>query len=107
MQSSVIRRLRKAFVRKFGRDPGPNDPVFFDPDAQGPDPVQMTEAQMRKMLVREMERADVPPHIVYAFHKTGLILVAELRDTYPPTVVAEYDAAIAEFWESRGDSKPH
>jgi hypothetical protein len=23
---------RKAFVEKFGREPGPTDPVFFDPD---------------------------------------------------------------------------
>ena len=24
--------LRSEFRGKFGRDPGPNDPVFFDPD---------------------------------------------------------------------------
>jgi hypothetical protein len=27
---------REAFRAKFGRDPGPNDPVFFDPDATDP-----------------------------------------------------------------------
>ena len=107
MQASVIRRLRKAFIRKFGRDPGPADPVFFDPDAPGREPVQMTEAQMRKMIVREMERADVPAHIIYAFNRTGLVLVEELRHTYPPSIAAEYDAAIAEFWASKGDGEPH
>lgn len=25
-----------AFKKKFGRAPGPNDPVFFDPDAKTP-----------------------------------------------------------------------
>ena len=27
---------RAAFRKKFGRDPGPGDPVFFDPDADTP-----------------------------------------------------------------------
>ena len=27
---------RKAFIEKFGREPGPNDPVFFDPDKDVP-----------------------------------------------------------------------
>jgi hypothetical protein len=27
---------RKAFIEKFGREPGPEDPVFFDPDKDVP-----------------------------------------------------------------------
>jgi hypothetical protein len=27
---------RKAFIEKFGREPGPDDPVFFDPDEDAP-----------------------------------------------------------------------
>ena len=30
---------RKAFIDKFGREPGPNDPVFFDPDKDVPTPI--------------------------------------------------------------------
>jgi hypothetical protein len=30
---------RKAFVKKFGREPGPDDPVFFDPDKDVPTPI--------------------------------------------------------------------
>jgi hypothetical protein len=30
---------RKAFVEKFGREPGPDDPVFFDPDKDLPTPI--------------------------------------------------------------------
>jgi hypothetical protein len=30
---------RKAFVEKFGRKPGPDDPVFFDPDKDLPTPI--------------------------------------------------------------------
>jgi hypothetical protein len=30
---------RKAFIEKFGREPGPDDPVFFDPDKDLPTPI--------------------------------------------------------------------
>jgi hypothetical protein len=30
---------RKAFIAKFGREPGPKDPVFFDPDKDVPTPI--------------------------------------------------------------------
>ena len=37
----------EAFERKFGRKPGPNDPIFFNPEADEPEP--MTERQMLDM----------------------------------------------------------
>lgn len=27
----ILKKQLRAFRKKFGRDPGPNDPVFFDP----------------------------------------------------------------------------
>ena len=30
---------RKAFIEKFGREPGPDDPVFFDLDKDIPTPI--------------------------------------------------------------------
>jgi hypothetical protein len=34
-----LRRQQDQFREKFGRDPGPDDPVFFDPDADEPRPL--------------------------------------------------------------------
>ena len=31
--TDILREQREAFRKKFGRDPGPNDPIFFDPEA--------------------------------------------------------------------------
>jgi hypothetical protein len=31
---------RKAFIAKFGREPGPDDPIFFDPDQDVPMPIE-------------------------------------------------------------------
>ena len=36
--ADAMQEQRKRFIRKFGREPGPNDPIFFDPDADTPQP---------------------------------------------------------------------
>jgi SEC-C motif len=43
----ALEEQRKNFRRKFGRDPGPGDPIFFNPDADEPEP--MTEEQMNNI----------------------------------------------------------
>ena len=35
----AMKNQLRAFKKKFGREPGPNDPVFFDPDADTPQPI--------------------------------------------------------------------
>ena len=43
---------RKAFIEKFGREPGPEDPVFFDPDKDVPTPIDPArfDADLEKAL---------------------------------------------------------
>jgi hypothetical protein len=43
---------RKAFIDKFGREPGPDDPVFFDPDKDVPTPIDpdRLDADLEKAL---------------------------------------------------------
>jgi hypothetical protein len=36
---------RKRFIAKFGREPGTNDPVFFNPDADAPEPMTPEQQQ--------------------------------------------------------------
>jgi hypothetical protein len=33
---NLLEDARRAVIEKFGREPGPYDPVFFDPDADTP-----------------------------------------------------------------------
>jgi hypothetical protein len=35
----ALEAQRAAFTAKFGREPGPHDPIFFDPDADVPRPI--------------------------------------------------------------------
>jgi hypothetical protein len=92
---NALLKQRAAFVEKFGREPGPNDPVFFDPDADTPQPFprQTYHDGMLEML-RAMGAA---PEIIYAFEKTGRIVTAETMPSLTDAELAEWDAAIAEY----------
>jgi len=62
----IMQDQLKAFKKKFGRDPSPNDPVFFDPDAKTPQPI--SEAKLRRMLTEAAEEAGLnPDHVLAAF----------------------------------------
>ena len=41
----LLLQQREAFKAKFGRYPGPNDPVFFDPDAAEPMPTSAVKIE--------------------------------------------------------------
>ncbi|OLT25902.1 hypothetical protein BJF82_12605 [Kytococcus sp. CUA-901] len=38
--ADVLRRRRALFVETFGREPGPEDPLFFDAEAREPRPLE-------------------------------------------------------------------
>ncbi|MGH8572835.1 MAG: hypothetical protein ACREX8_09695, partial [Gammaproteobacteria bacterium] len=42
----ALEEQRKRFIAKFGREPGPNDPVFFNPDADAPEPLTSEQQQV-------------------------------------------------------------
>jgi hypothetical protein len=54
--SQDMEAQRKLFREKFGRDPGPHDPLFFDPDADEPRP--MTREQMVARLQAVLDDLD-------------------------------------------------
>ena len=45
----------KSFKEKFGREMGPDDPIFFDPDCDVPTP--LTEAKLKKELMEAARKA--------------------------------------------------
>jgi hypothetical protein len=49
---AALLEQRKAFIEKFGREPGPGDPVFFDPDKDVPTPIgaERMSADLEKAL---------------------------------------------------------
>lgn len=71
----VLREQRAAFEAKFGRPPGPDDPVFFDPDAE--EPTAIAEDALVDMTVSMLEEV-LGAGYVYAYLATdGLMLTQD------------------------------
>jgi hypothetical protein len=59
---------RAAFIEKFGREPGPTDPVFFDPTKD--EPTQMSGSDMRQQLTETMRKAGIDEEKIATFLRT-------------------------------------
>jgi hypothetical protein len=95
---AVIRRRLQEFREKFGREPGPEDPIFFDSSSTSPDPVPMNLSEFETQVAEAMRKANVAPQIIYAFKKTGLIVTEASRLTIPADRRAEWEAAIDDYF---------
>lgn len=93
--AKAMRENREAFHKKFGRDLGPGDPVFFDPDANTPQPMSLVKVQAETLAA--MTKAGAPPEVMYAFKKTGLIYVEGLTTDWPEDRLREWHDAIEEY----------
>lgn len=91
----LVDHQRRAYVAKFGRDPRFDDPVFFDPDADGPRP--LTHGKFVDMMIEAMEQAHVEPGVIYAFHKTGLIVTDAILAELDYEDLRDWQQALQEF----------
>lgn len=91
----ILKQQLRAFRKKFGRDPGPTDPVFFDPNADTPQPIPRAEIEATMREVAQF----LPPHIAYAYLKTDGMLVTESNiHLWSEEDMEEWDAALEEYW---------
>jgi hypothetical protein len=101
MSPEVARAMKKqlkAFRKKFHRDPGPNDPIFFDPDADSPQPPsEANVAAMFTEMIDAAKEADISPAYIYATRKTGRMVTERNKHFLSAEDLAEWDAAIEEF----------
>lgn len=51
----MIRQQLESFKEKFRQEPGPDDPLFFDPDCDVPIP--LSELKLRKELLEAARKA--------------------------------------------------
>ena len=51
----AVKRQLESFEEKFGREAGPDDPLFFDPDYDEPRP--LTEPKVKRELIEAARKA--------------------------------------------------
>lgn len=59
----------RRFEEKFGRPPGPHDPVFFDPDRD--EPTELSVAEAERSSTAMLQAAGIHPAWIYATQNTG------------------------------------
>ena len=101
--ADLLQEQRLAFIAKFGREPGPGDPVFFDPDADTP--TEMSPVKAEADMLAALQKAGAPPEVTYAFRKTGLLGFGD-QSAWPPDRRKEWDDAIREYHAVAQSPKP-
>jgi hypothetical protein len=86
---------REAFRAKFGREIGPDDPVFFDPDADEPRPLSPEKLDAMWVAAADsMRSAGLDPAYALAAAEVGYIVTEENRHTFSALEVEAYLEAV-------------
>ena len=95
--AEIIEEQKRKFVEKHGREPGPDENLFFDMP-----PLEHVE----HFMVQGMQQAGIDPAIIYAFEKTGLLVTEANEHLISDKDRAEWEAAVLEYRAKQGDDEP-
>jgi hypothetical protein len=95
-EADLLRQQRARFVERFGREPGPDDKVFFD---------LPPEQELKAEMVATMREAGIRPHLIYAYERTGLMVTEENKHLIPQRDLDEYNAVIDQYFDEHGDEE--
>jgi hypothetical protein len=96
--AQAMNQQLQMFRQKFGRDPGPEDPIFFDPDADTPVPMPIEKigAEWNEVLQKAGELG-MDPAIIYAMRKTGRMVTEQNMQYLEPEELQEWEDAVVEY----------
>lgn len=99
MISSAMERQAEAFRKKFDRDPGPDDPVFFDPGADVPVAlaIEPLNAELTK-LIDKAEDIGVNPGLLKAWQHLGYVVTAGNQHLFSAAEVDAWNDAVNRYW---------
>lgn len=95
--AEAMEQMRLAFIERFGREPGPEDPVFFDNDCDIPTPI--SESVVTDQLTQMMAAANIDPAKIYATRKTGFFPCADNLDLMSESDKQEWNDAVQEYYD--------
>ena len=88
--ATLLEEQQQKFRQHFGREPGPDDLLFFDAP-----PLEHVEHQ----IVQAMKAAGLHPALIHAFEKTGLLVSEDNQHLIAEKDLQEWHAAVAEYHE--------
>ena len=92
MMEGQARRFRD----KFGRDPRPEDPIFFDPDADEPRALDLDTVtrEMTGALRQAGRETGVDPALIEAWCELGYVVTDDNRHLFSAAEVAAWEGAV-------------
>jgi hypothetical protein len=87
-----------AFRAKFGRDPRPDDPLFFEPHANEPMPLSKnTWDSTLDDLIANADQHGVDPAYLKAWRELGYLLIEENKHLFSATEVQTFFEAVEKY----------
>jgi hypothetical protein len=93
--TEILEGQRQKFIDKYGREPGPDDRVFFDMP-----PLEHVEHEM----VQAMKAAGLDPAFIYAYEKTGLLVTEQNQHWISDQDLRQWQDAMEEYRARHGGS---
>lgn len=94
LTATIFEDQERKFVRRFGREPGPNDPVFFDPES--PTPKSIDPREVLASFIEAGREAGTDPVLLYAVGKTGMIVSESNMSLFSDEELREWEEAVEE-----------
>jgi hypothetical protein len=96
--AEIIAQQKKLFREQFGREPGPDDPLFFDPSVAVPQFLSDESTdEIWKRLLQAAGDSGIDPAIVYAMNKTGRMVTEANLEFLSDWELQEWNDAVNEF----------
>ncbi len=96
--AEIIAQQKQVFREHFGREPGPEDPLFFDQGAATPEFLSdESHEEVWKSLLQAAGDSGIDPAIVYAMNKTGRIVTETNVQFLTDAELQEWNDAVDEY----------
>jgi len=92
---TILGERKRMFIEKFGREPGPGDPLIWDDDADTS--VAIGEEKLRSQMLEAMKAAGTSPVLIHVYERMGLIVNERGYKSMSPKERAAYDAVVEEY----------
>jgi hypothetical protein len=92
---ALLDEQHQRFIAKFGREPRGEDPIFWDENADQPEPV--SEEQIHQIILQAITAAGSPPEFIHAFKKTGLLVTETNQHLISPAHYQAWVDAVEEY----------
>lgn len=97
MVMEALKKQHQRFIDAFGREPGPNDPIFFEQYLR-------SDEEHEKMMIDILTQIKADPAIIYAYRKTQRIVTKENKNKLTDLELEEWQDAIDEYYDSIDDN---